>query len=77
MFEKYEDLWAEFIHLISKNCTMKHHDEVDELIDEIRYQVLDWYDGNSYYAKPEDILVDYTFCTPAQAHKFLVLFTED
>ena len=49
-------------------------DCVDETFHEICYQILDWYDNYSYYPKPEDIIVDYTFCTPQEAHEFLPLF---
>lgn len=52
-------------------------DYFNDLFDEIRYQVADWYDNSSYYVKPEDILVDYTFCTHREAHKFLTLFLEE
>ena len=69
--------WTEFINLMRKNCNI-HDDETGyELIDEIRYQINDWYDGHSYYPKPEDILTDYIFCTPVQAHYFLPLFIND
>lgn len=49
---------------------------ISEIIDEIQIHVNDWYEGNSYYPKPEDILMDYTQCTHLQAHKFLPAFTE-
>ena len=45
-----------------------------DVIDECRWHVNDWYNGESYYAKPEDILVDFFFLTHEQAHRFLPLF---
>ena len=51
-------------------------DYISEIIDEIQFQVVNWYDNNSDYPKPEDILVDYLHCTQAEAHKFLPLFTD-
>ena len=39
-------------------------------------QVNDWYNGSSYYPKPEDILQDFFFLSPEQAHKFLPIFRE-
>lgn len=51
-------------------------DCVDETFREICYQILDWYGESSYYPKPEDIIVDYTFCTPQEAHEFLPLFLD-
>lgn len=71
-----ENLWRDFIRLIKRNCDIEDDEDVDEIIDEIRNHVIDWYDDNSYYVKPEDILMDYTFCTPLEAHKYLALFSD-
>ena len=69
--------WTEFINLMRKNCDVPDDETGYEIIDEIRYQIYDWYDDKSYYPKPEDILQDYVFCTPAEAHYFLPLFIDD
>ena len=57
----------------SKNLFQEY---ISEVIDEIQLQVIMWYNGESTYPKPEDILVDYTFCTPQEAHFYLPVFTE-
>ena len=79
--------WKDFYDFLMRSEKFMSHfpnhsklyiqDYFQEIIDEIRFQISDWYEGNSYYPKPEDILVDYTFCTPEQAHKFLQLFLEE
>ena len=52
---------------------------IDELyedtVQEIQWQVSDWYGGESYYPKPEDILVDFLQFSSIDAHRFLPLFT--
>ena len=49
----------------------------EDLLQEIQWQVSDWYEGDSYYPKPEDILVDYLQLSPLDAHRFLPLFTQN
>ena len=49
----------------------------EDLLQEIQWQVSDWYEGDSYYPKPEDILVDYLQLSPLDAHRFLSLFTQN
>lgn len=49
----------------------------EDLLQEIQWQVSDWYEGESYYPKPEDILVDYLQFSPLDAHRFLSLFTQN
>lgn len=50
-------------------------DEVyEDVVQEIHWQIADWYEGCSYYPKPEDILVDYLQFSPLDAHRFLPLF---
>lgn len=51
-------------------------DYISEIIDEIQLQVINWYDNNSDYGKPEDILQDYIHCTAEEAHRYLPLFTD-
>ena len=51
-------------------------DEVyEDVIKEIQWQIGDWYNGEPYYSKPEDILVDYLQFSPLDAHRFLPLLT--
>ena len=47
----------------------------EDLLQEIQWQVSDWYEGESYYPKPEDILVDFLQLSPLDAHRFLPLLT--
>ena len=47
----------------------------EDLVQEIQWQIADWYNGESYYPKPEDILVDYLQFSPLDAHRFLPLLT--
>lgn len=49
----------------------------EDLLQEIQWQVSDWYEGDSYYPKPEDILIDYVQLSPHDAHRFLPLFTQN
>ena len=49
----------------------------EDLLHEISWQVSDWYEGDSYYPKPEDILIDYVQLSPLDAHRFLPLFTQN
>ena len=49
----------------------------EDLLQEISWQVSDWYEGDSYYPKPEDILIDYVQISPLDAHRFLPLFTQN
>lgn len=49
----------------------------EDLLQEISWQVSDWYEGDSYYPKPEDILIDYVQLSPLDAHRFLPLFTQN
>ena len=49
----------------------------EDLLQEIFWQVSDWYEGDSYYPKPEDILIDYVQLSPLDAHRFLPLFTQN
>lgn len=49
----------------------------EDLLQEISWQVSDWYEGDSYYPKPEDILIDYVQLSPHDAHRFLPLFVSN
>lgn len=73
---EFELLLAEFLDIAHINLLPDDEDAFSDVIEEARWQVSDWYNGVSYYGKPEDILEDYFFLTPAQAHKYLVLFRD-
>lgn len=47
----------------------------EDVMQEIQWQIADWYGGESYYVKPEDILADYLQFSPLDAHRFLPLLT--
>lgn len=47
----------------------------EDVMQEIQWQIADWYGGESYYAKPEDIFVDYLQLSSLDAHRFLPLLT--
>ena len=74
--EEFSRLEDEFLQIARDNLCPDDDEVLWETIDEVRYQVNDWYSGQSYYGKPEDILEDYFFLTPQQAHKYLILFKE-
>ena len=74
MAKELKPTWTDLINYMLKNNQANTPAEAYEIIDEIQYQVNDWKDGESYYPKPEDILVDYIFCSPSEAHAFLSLF---
>ena len=65
---------SEKFHPFLANPLLK--DCVDETFYEIANHIADWYDDESYYIKPEDIICDYTFCTQLEAHEILPLFLE-
>ena len=78
-FELQEEFFAiARKNLASQNCAVNTADSFEEFfaetLDEVQVQISDWYDGYSYYPKPEDILVDFFFLTHEQAHRFLPLF---
>lgn len=49
----------------------------EDVMQEIQWQIADWYNGESYYPKPEDILVDYLQFSPHDAHRFLPLLVSN
>ena len=69
-------LQEEFLRIVRDNLSPDDEEAFSDVIEEARWQVSDWYNGASYYGKPEDILVDYFFLSDAEAHKFLVLFRD-
>ena len=71
--ERFE-LAEEFFAIARENLTPDSEEAFSDVIEEAQWQVNDWYNGSSYYPKPEDILVDFFFLTHEQAHRFLPLF---
>ena len=69
-------LQEEFFRIARDNLSPDDEESFSDVIEEARWQVSDWYNGSSFYAKPEDILVDYFFLSNAEAHKFLELFRD-
>ena len=65
-------------NLASKNSAVNTAESFEEFfaetMEEVSWQINEWYNGCSYYPKPEDILVDFFFLTPEQAHRFLPIF---
>lgn len=81
--KEFFELQEEFFAIARKNLASQNYavntadsfeEFFSETLDEVQVQVSDWYDGESYYPKPEDILVDFFFLTHEQAHRFLPLF---
>lgn len=72
--KEFFELQEEFFSIAIANLQPDNDEILSDVIEEAVCQVNDWYNGESYYPKPEDILVDFFFLTPQQAHKFLPLF---
>lgn len=72
--QEFFDLQEEFFEIARKNLAPDSDEIFSDVIEEAQWQVNDWYNGCSYYPKPEDILVDFFFLTPEQAHRFLPIF---
>lgn len=72
--KEFFELQEEFFAIARENLKPESEEVFSEVIEEAQIQVSDWYDGESYYPKPEDILVDFFFLTHEQAHRFLPLF---
>lgn len=73
---EFEALWQEFFDIAYANLSPDDNEAFEDVVSEARWQVSDWYNGECFYGKPEDILEDYFFLTPAQAHKYLILFRD-
>ena len=58
------------------NQGLTWRDIFQEHFDEAIILVWDWYNSQSYYGKPEDILHEYFNLSAADSHKFLPLFSE-
>ena len=72
--KEYFELQEEFFAIARENLKPDSEEAFSDVIEEAQWQVNDWYNGSSYYPKPEDILVDFFFLTPEEAHRFLPLF---
>ena len=68
--------FQQFSPTVCDNRQFYIQEYISEIVDEIQLQVINWYDNQSDYGKPEDILVDYLHCTQYEAHKFLPIFIE-
>ena len=84
--KEYFELQQEFFSVARGNLASKNYAEntaesfeefFAETMEEVTWQINDWYNGCSYYPKPEDILVDFFFLTHEQAHRFLPIFKGD
>ena len=75
--QDFFDLQEEFFSIARENLAPDDEEAFSDVIEEARWQVVDWYNGCSFYAKPEDILEDYSFLTPEQAHRFLPIFKSE
>ena len=73
---EFFNLWEEFLSIARTNLSPDDDYVFEDVLDQVRWQVSDWYNGESYYGKPEDILQDYFFLTPKEAHKYLILFRD-
>ena len=78
--QEFSDLQEEFLSIARENLLNKmpcDDEAFSDVLQEVLWQVGDWYEGASYYVKPEDILQDYFFLTAEQAHRFLPIFIEN
>ena len=75
--KEFFKLQEEFYQIAWENLAPDSAENFVDVIQEAKWQINDWYNGCSYYPKPEDILVDFFFLTHEQAHRFLPLFKEN
>lgn len=75
--QEFFELQEEFFAIARENLAPDSEETFSDVIEEAQWQVNDWYNGSSYYPKPEDILVDFFFLTHEQAHRFLSIFKGD
>lgn len=76
--EEFAEKAKEFLRkTYSSDMELTIEELYEDLLQEISWQVSDWYEGDSYYPKPEDILIDYVQLSPLDAHRFLPLFTQN
>ena len=76
--EEFAEKAKAFLHeTYSSDMELSIDELYEDLLQEIQWQIADWYEDSSYYAKPEDILVDFLQFSPLDAHRFLSLFTQN
>lgn len=76
--EEFAEKAKEFLRkTYSSDMELTIEELYEDLLQEISWQVSDWYEGDSYYPKPEDILIDYVQLSPLDAHRFLPLFVQN
>ena len=76
--EEFAEKAKAFLHeTYSSDMELSIDELYEDLLQEIHWQIADWYDDSSYYAKPEDILVDFLQFSQLDAHRFLPLFTQN
>ena len=75
--KEFFELQEEFFAIARENLVPDSEEAFADVIEEATWQVNDWYNGCSYYPKPEDILQDFFFLTPSQAKRFLPLFRSE
>ena len=75
--QDFFNLQEEFFSIARANLSPDDEEAFSDVIQEAKWHVNDWYNNDSYYPKPEDILQDFFFLTPEQAHRFLPLFRSE
>lgn len=70
------ELKKRFLNLAKERLAPDDESAFFDVIQEAQWQVNDWYNNDSYYPKPEDILEDFFFLSAEEAHEFLPLFKE-
>lgn len=75
--ENKDKLREEFFSIVRENVAADSEENFQDIFQEAIWQMNDWYNNDSYYPKPEDILADFFFLTPEQCHRFLSVFLEE
>ena len=75
--QDFFNLQEEFFSIARANLSPDDEEAFSDVIQEAKWHVNDWYNNDSYYPKPEDILQDFFFLTPEQAHRFLPIFKSE
>lgn len=76
--EEFAEKAKEFLRkTYSSDMELTIDELYEDTVQEIQWQIADWYEATSYYGKPEDILVDFLQLSPLDAHRFLPLFTQN
>lgn len=76
--EEFAEKAKEFLRkTYSSDMELTIDELYEDTVQEIQWQISDWYEATSYYGKPEDILVDFLQFSPLDAHRFLPLFAQN